>query len=157
MLHPLSSWDIASVGIQKFMDHCLVVTKDLQLIYNNQNDYQWESLLYYRRLIMAGNCLVLTDTRQTISWVSHNFQQMTGYGSDEAIGRKPNFLQGPLTCQKTRRHIRERLQAHKEVKADIINYKKNGQPYLCQLHIFPIWDSEGSLVNYMAAEKAADI
>ena len=42
--------------------------------------------------------------------------------------------------------------AFKEV---ILNYKKNGETYLCKIEAYPKFDKEGNFVNYIAFETAA--
>ena len=154
MMHPLISWDIAACGIQDFMDSCMEVNQDLQVIYRFKKNHSWESEFDFRKILMKGHCLVLTDTQQSISWVSYNFQEMTGYTREEVIGESPNFLQGEETSHETKRLIREGLKAHCRVEAELINYKKSGEPYLCHLKIHPIFDTAGKLVNYLAQERA---
>ena len=153
-MHPLISWDIAARGIQDFMDNCLEINQDLKFIYRFRESNGWESQFDFRKILTEGHCLVLTDPRQLISWVSYNFQEMTGYTREEVIGARPNFLQGPETSPEIRAFIKEELKAHRNVKAEIVNYKKNGEPYLCRLRIHPIFDTRGKLVNYLAEERA---
>ena len=157
LMHPLMSWDIAACGIQDFMDNCIEVNHDLKFIYRFKENRGWESEFDFGKMLKDGHCLVLTDNQQLISWVSYNFQEMTGYSREEVIGVSPSFLQGPETSSEIRAFIKRELNAHRKVKAEIVNYKKSGEPYLCCLQIHPIFDIQGKLVNYLAEERAIPV
>jgi PAS domain S-box-containing protein len=97
--------------------------------------------------------LVLTNVARQILWVNKGFEQMTGYKAYEAVGKKPNFLQGASTTSNTRRYFREKLAEGKEFSLSITNYRKNGQQYLCQVHIFPLYNSQEQITHFLALEK----
>ncbi|MFV7235185.1 PAS domain-containing protein [Flavobacterium sp. ZB4R12] len=37
----------------------------------------------------------------------------------------------------------------------VLNYKKNGETYLCEIKAFPIFNAKGELSHFIAFEKAA--
>lgn len=97
--------------------------------------------------------LVLTNASRQILWVNKGFEQMTGYKAYEAIGKKPNFLQGEHTQSNTRKYFREKLTEGKEFSLNITNYRKSGQQYLCQVHIFPLYNSQQQVTHFLALER----
>jgi PAS domain S-box-containing protein len=40
----------------------------------------------------AGNAVVITDSSGNIEWVNPAFTKLTGYSSNEAIGKNPRIL-----------------------------------------------------------------
>lgn len=84
---------------------------------------------------------LVTDARQfdcPIVYCSPNFETLTGYKSEEILGRNCRFLQAPdgLVTEGSRRqhtdnlavyHLKSYLLQAKEHQASIINYKKGGQ------------------------------
>jgi PAS domain S-box-containing protein len=78
---------------------------------------------------------------------------MTGYTKSEAVNRKPTFLQGEKTEATIVREIGKKLTFSTNVKADLFNYRKNGEPYICHIEIEPIFDKDDNLVKFMAFEK----
>ena len=78
---------------------------------------------------------------------------MTGYPAKQAYGRSPAFLQGPKTSPAVRVQMREALNAGKAVHAELINYKKNGTTYLCELDITPLRNAEGHITHFIALEN----
>ncbi|MFD2573243.1 PAS domain-containing protein [Spirosoma soli] len=110
----------------------------------------------YLKKLQTGHTLVLTDLSKTILWTSRNFLAMTGYTHNEAIGKTPQILQGPGTDLATIMRVRESLRAADPVKADLLNYRKNGEPYICRVAIDPLYDSQGALTHFLAVESEVE-
>ncbi|MEZ0539392.1 PAS domain-containing protein [Fibrella arboris] len=108
----------------------------------------------YVQALSTGYTLVVTDLSKTILWASHSFLSMTGYTTSEAVGQTPAFLQGEQTSQTDLVRIRERLRRAVPVKADLINYRKGGEPYICRVEIAPLRNSQGELTHFLAVESA---
>lgn len=86
-------------------------------------------------------------------FVSDEFEVQTGYASVEAIGRNCRFLQGPETSPHAVEAIRQALQAQTRFTIDIVNYRKDGEPFLNRLRIRPIYDGEGRLIFFAGAQN----
>ena len=96
--------------------------------------------------------VILTNAERQILWVNDEFSLITGYSLGEVVGKKPSLLQGPKSQQPVVERIRKALSQHIPVKEDIINYRKNGAYYHCRLVIYPVFDIEGTLTNFIAFE-----
>jgi PAS domain S-box-containing protein len=99
------------------------------------------------------DAIVVTDVRQKIVWVSEGFYDMTGYSSSYAIGKQPSFLQGKDTKETTKQAIRLHLNKDHSYTGSIINYRKDGEPYLCELKLFPLKNSKEKITHYVALER----
>ena len=84
-----------------------------------------------------------------ITFVNTSFEKLTGYNSAEVVGRNCRFLQGPDTDLETVQRMRDALSAHVACDVDLINYKKNGEPFWNHLALFPFFDDEGELIRYV--------
>jgi PAS domain S-box-containing protein len=115
----------------------------------------WDfNLSFIREFIRdEAHTIVLTDAKVKILWVNDGFQDMTGYTPEEAIGQSPKFLQGRDTDPITRKEIREKIESRNIFKGKVLNYRKNGEPYLCQVSIEPIFNDKNELVNFIAFER----
>lgn len=87
-----------------------------------------------------------------ILWVNNGFTEMTGYPKSEAINRNPDFLQGEKTSKAVILKIRNKIQQTKPFKTEIINYRKDGSVYNCEIRLFPLI-GESSL-HFLALERA---
>ncbi|WP_227687289.1 PAS domain-containing protein [Spirosoma arboris] len=97
--------------------------------------------------------IVITDTNQIIHYVNLPFERMTGYSSQEALGRRPTFLQGEGTCQPMRERIRQGIDRQKSVRGRLLNYRKDQTPYWCRIIIRPIVNRQNQVVNFIAFER----
>jgi len=86
-------------------------------------------------------------------FVSREFQAQTGYGEEEAIGRNCRFLQGPGTDPNAIEAIRHALKARTRFTIDILNYRKDGTPFLNRLRIRPLFDENGDVLYYVGAQN----
>ena len=107
----------------------------------------------YLRKLQTGHTLVLTDLAKTILWTSNNFLTMTGYNHSEAVGQTPKLLQGPDTDPTTVLRVRDSLRRAEPIQADLLNYRKNGEPYICRVMIEPLYDKQGTLTHFLAVES----
>jgi PAS domain S-box-containing protein len=102
--------------------------------------------------------VILTNKERKILWVNQDFVEMTGYALDEVIGRSPGqILQGPGSEREAINRIRKGLENKVPLKEQIINYRKNGEPYICKLVIHPIFGKEQELTHFIAFEVDGDI
>ncbi|GAB2554177.1 helix-turn-helix domain-containing protein [Spirosoma areae] len=106
----------------------------------------------YHRSLESGHTLMITNLLQTILWVSRCFWTMTGYRPMDVVGKTPHFLQGPGTDALTRQFIRGQLQRRQEVETELVNYRRNGELYLCYLKIEPLPNKQGKLTHFLAVE-----
>ena len=86
-------------------------------------------------------------------YVSEEFATQTGYSVEEAVGRNCRFLQGPDTDPHAVQAIREALKARTTFTIDILNYRKDGVPFLNRLRIRPLFDQDGELLYYVGAQN----
>lgn len=122
------------------------------------NDLQanWTEKINYSTLKKNNPVAVLvTDANLKIVFASSNITDMNGYDYKEIIGNSPKMFQGKATSLESRKNIRMAVSQLLPFKEVILNYKKNGETYLCQIEAYPKFDKQGNFVNYIAFETAA--
>lgn len=80
---------------------------------------------------------------------------MNGYHYKELTGNSPKMFQGNETSLVTTMKIRRAIGKREPFKAILLNYKKNGETYFCEIEAYPKFNAEGTFLNYIAFEKAA--
>lgn len=103
------------------------------------------------------DALVLTDIDQNILWVNDGFNEMTGYSKKFAVGKKPTFLQGEKTSKIVKNQLKKELLNKHKFNGSLINYRKNGETYLCQISILPLYNNNKNLKYYLAIEKELEV
>lgn len=86
-------------------------------------------------------------------YVSDEFEKQTGYTAEEAIGRNCRFLQGKDTSPFAVEAVRKALKAQTRFTIDLLNYRKDGTPFVNRLRIRPIYDSSGNLMFFAGAQN----
>jgi PAS domain S-box-containing protein len=100
--------------------------------------------------------VVITNAERIVQYVNEPFLHMTGYTYNDLIGRKPAFLQGALTTPQSVSYIREQLAAQVPFEAELINYRKNGEVYICHIAISPYFEND-VLTHFIAFEKEKEV
>ena len=112
----------------------------------------WAQNIELKQIMKPFVAVIVTDVHKRIIWVSGYFKTMTGYSIDEVINKNPKFLQGSNTNVITLNTIRQKIGQQKKFKGVLINYKKSGEHYECNVEIAPIFDTHGNHVHYIAFE-----
>jgi diguanylate cyclase (GGDEF)-like protein/PAS domain S-box-containing protein len=88
-----------------------------------------------------------------IVFVNDAFERQTGYRRDEVLGQTPRLLQGLLTQRSELDRIRLALQQSQRVRAELINYKKNGELFWIELEIVPVDYFSRGLTHWVAVAR----
>jgi len=88
-----------------------------------------------------------------LTYVSPGFEQLTGYGAAEVLGRSCGLLQGPDTDPRSVEVFREALAAGREAYVTLLNYRADGTPFWNEVSIAPQRDASGALVQYLGVQK----
>lgn len=102
--------------------------------------------------MLPNIAVILTNQEKRILWVNDDFTKITGYTFREVLGKSPSLLQGPGSDRQAIARIRQRLRDQVAFKDQVLNYRKNGEEYLCRLVIHPVFNNDRQLTNYIAFE-----
>ncbi|RKF83415.1 putative white collar protein [Golovinomyces cichoracearum] len=87
-----------------------------------------------------------------IIFSSEEFHRTTQYGTTHAIGQNCRFLQGPKTNPFTIKRFREKIDAGVEHCEVILNYRRDGSPFMNLLMCAPLCDSKGKIRYFIGAQ-----
>jgi PAS domain S-box-containing protein len=97
----------------------------------------------------------LTDPKQEdnpIIYASEGFYQMTGYTRDFVIGTNCRFLQGPKTQHHSVRRLQQAVGSGQELSEALLNYRRDGRPFMNILMIAPLHDNKGNVKYHIGAQ-----
>lgn len=88
-----------------------------------------------------------------IVYVNAAFSKMTGYAADEVLGHTPRFLQGPESDPLVWRRMRRELEAGRSAQGEIVNYRKNGRPFVLAWNVAAVGVADGTPTHYVSAQR----
>ena len=115
-----------------------------------------ERKLVERELAIAAKAfesqqgMIITDANNLIIRVNKAFTLITGYASDEVIGKNPKILQSGRQEAGFYEKIWKSLEHQGSWEGEIWNRRKNGEIYPEYLSISVVKDANGVLTNYVA-------
>ncbi len=100
--------------------------------------------------------VVITDAHGSIEYVNRQFQRVSGFESEEVIGRNPRVLASGETPRATYSEMWAALSAGREWRGTVWNRRRNGDTYPAALSIFPLRDEAGRQTHYVAFQQDMD-
>ena len=98
--------------------------------------------------------VIIADPSGAVQWVNPAFTTICDYQLDEIIGMKPgHFLSGPLTEVHARETLNHAIRDKKSCLVRITNYKKNGKPYIVEIHLEPIFNQKNEHQGFLSIER----
>jgi PAS domain S-box-containing protein len=140
---PLTSWEFRTYP---FSD--AILFKRFQSNWNTKQDY-------LKKAQKENKELIVTDKNFRIVFATNTISKISGYQHKEILGKSPSMFQGEATSKETRQKIKTALTELKPFKEVILNYRKNGDSYWCEIEAYPMFDKNGTFLNYIALEKIA--
>ena len=98
----------------------------------------------------AADGIVITDTAGTIQYVNPAFTGITGYTSEEAVGRHTRILKSGCQSRAFYEELWSTIRSGRVWHGEIINLRKDGTLYPEEMRITPVRDSDGEIVSYIA-------
>lgn len=140
---PLISWDIFS-------------TYQLDEALFNSIQKEWSKRENFHEIAHQNKkVIIITDEHLKIVFTSNNVKQMNGYTPHEILGRSPKMFQGKLTQTIPNQRIKKAISELKPFKEIVLNYRKDGTTYKCEIEALPKFSSEGTFLHYVAIERIA--
>ncbi|UCC81065.1 MAG: SpoIIE family protein phosphatase [Candidatus Zixiibacteriota bacterium] len=125
-----------------------------ELLQNKPFKYQLN--LKDRALASSAEGITIADATIQgfpLIYVNRGFEKLTGYSADYACGTNCRFLQGKDTDPLAVEEIRRALKEKRECVVEILNYRKNGEPFWNRLSITPIINNAGVVTHFVGIQS----
>ncbi|KAF0216073.1 MAG: response receiver sensor histidine [Geobacteraceae bacterium] len=97
--------------------------------------------------------IIITDAGGAIEYVNPKFTEITGYASEEVLGRNPRIFKSGVTPPDTYKNLWETVTAGREWRGEFLNRKKGGELYWESASISPIPDDNGIIIHFVAVKE----
>jgi PAS domain S-box-containing protein len=130
------------------------VLQDVTLQKSSDESYRLLSLAVQN----AEDAIMITTSHQPprepqIVYANPAFLKMTGYSSEDLIGRTPRVLEGLNTNVDLLDQQHEALGRGESFSGETINYRKDGSEYTVAWHITPVRNQMGEITHFISVQR----
>lgn len=97
--------------------------------------------------------VTLAQAKTPIVYVNDAFAELTGYTTEETIGKSPGFLQGPATDERVLDRLREDMSAGRVFEGQAVNYRKDGSAFTMHWRVVPVKDAASKPLYFVAFQQ----
>lgn len=119
----------------------------------NRKHAEEEFLKLSRAVEQSPASIIISDTEGNIDYINPKVTELTGYSSQEVIGRNPSLFSSGETSKSEYKELWESISTGREWRGEFHNKKKNGELYWESASISPIINEKGVLTNYLAVKE----
>jgi len=151
---------MVSLTIYTFSLFFVLFVKKIRL--QNINDFNIlkHSELLAEALDKAPVYIIICDALKDdypIIYVNAEFEKLTGYSKEEAIGKNPRFLQGDVKEQPELDAIRNGLRTGTSCRTLIKNFRKDGTLFWNMLYISPVKNDNDIITHFIGISNDVTI
>ena len=88
-----------------------------------------------------------------IVYINPAFTTMSGYSSDEIIGKSPTIFRGPNSDLQEHEKLVTAIQNKKECEIETISYTKNNEEYWVRFSMVPVYNSDNELSHWISIQR----
>ena len=111
--------------------------------------------LLRRAVESSKDGIIIVDLRapdQPIRYVNAGFERITGYRSDDVVGRNCRFLQGEDRLQPEIETVGRAIAERQDCEVVLRNYRKDGSLFWNRLMLSPVPDESGKVTHYIGVQ-----
>jgi two-component system, cell cycle sensor histidine kinase and response regulator CckA len=138
-----------------FAKLCSAIRAGVCLPYKENRSHEAEDQLrkLSRAVEQSGDLVIITDRDGVIEYVNPAFRALTGYSSQEVLGRKPNLLKSGLQDRAYYKKLWETVVSGNVFRGVLANKKKNGELFYAEKSIAPVRDASGNITHFISNDR----
>lgn len=107
----------------------------------------------YSAVDQSANSVVITNLEGNIEYVNPRFTEVTGYTSDEVLGKNPRILQSGQTPLRVYKEMWNAITSGGQWRGELRNKKKNGELFWELASLSPVKDETGRIIGFLAVKE----
>jgi diguanylate cyclase (GGDEF)-like protein/PAS domain S-box-containing protein len=100
----------------------------------------------------VANAIVITDQKGTILWTNPAFGDLTGYTSEEALGKNQRLLSSGIQSKEFYANLWQTISTGKIWSGELTNRRKDGSFYTEEQTITPVCSDSGDVTHFVAVK-----
>ena len=114
---------------------------------------QQEELSKYKEIIDSNSIVIKTDTHLNITYVNELFCQISGFNSEELIGKELKYLKYHDMASDVYTNLYANILNNKHWQGKLKNIKKDGSSFTTDSYVIPIFDDSGEMNGAISIQK----
>jgi len=146
---------------KKFLEHTIKInSEELTEAYETIEEYNLslrdeigeKKIIFqqYTEAIDASYLVSKTDKTGIITYANEQFIKISGYSKYELLGKSHNIVRHPDVPSSLFEELWRTIKQKKVWRGEIKNISKHGKAYFVYATIFPLVDSKGNIIEYIA-------
>lgn len=132
-----------------FQDYFVSIFLDI----TGQKENEREIIKLSTALEQSPIMIIITDTLGNVEYVNPKFTEVTGYASEEVLGRNFRFIRSRKMSTKVYADMWNVITSGNEWRGEFINKRKNGKLYYVSASISPIRNEADEITHYIAIQE----
>lgn len=108
---------------------------------------------FFRAAEIGSSQILITDSKGVIEYVNPAFCRITGYSSQEVVGKTPSLLRSERMSAAFYQRLWESLTSGTEWRGEFFNRRRDGAYYLEKAVISAIKSNDGSISHYIKVSE----
>ena len=146
-------WEYASISPVRnqkgVITHFIAVKEDI----TERKRVEEELRKLSRAIEQSPSTVMITNSKGNIEYVNPKFTQLTGYSTEEVIGKNPRILKPDNIPSEKYRELWETITSGREWRGEFCNKKKNGELYWEYASISPVRNHKGVITHFIAVKE----
>ncbi|MGR9045265.1 MAG: nitrogen fixation negative regulator NifL [Gammaproteobacteria bacterium] len=109
--------------------------------------------LFVEAVEQAPVAISITDKKANILYANQAFSKVTGYRLNEIIGKNESVLSNKATPSHVYYDLWHTISRNKIWHGQLVNRHKHGEPYLADLTVAPMQDSQQNITHYLGMHR----
>lgn len=109
--------------------------------------------IFLQAVEQAPVAISITDLQANILYANKEFTKVTGYNSNEVVGKNESILSNHTTPRLVYQALWGRLLQKKPWSGVMVNRRKDDSLYLAELTVAPVLDDKGEVIHYIGMHR----
>ena len=109
--------------------------------------------IFLETVQQAPIAISITDSRACILYVNQAFESLTGYKSEEIVGKNESSLSSKSTPLEVYKDLWGTIQSKKVWNGTLVNHRKDNQEYLAEVSISPVLNAQKEVAYFLGMHR----
>jgi len=100
-----------------------------------------------------SDAVITTNLHYEITYANRAFQRLYGYTAGEILGQSPDLLNAEPDSRSIQDDIYAKVSAGQPWTGELLNRRKDGSTFMCELRVFPLVDDRGVTFAFAGIQR----